>query len=351
MELINATPLPARVFVSKLFRDSDRIGLLLAKATYRLTAGGVELETQAPYPLFGEDQETELGLLPRDDFPRRDDAFEVVLLGAAHAAAGHAVERRTVALSVGDERRELTVFGDRRWEGDGDTHRIGPAEPFVRMPLTYERAFGGTVEVEIDEEAFVPVSDPRNPRGRGFNPEPVARSLCEALKAPAGYPRHAPTRSLPNVEDPTALICTWEDSPDPAGWGALPLASALQGMRSVSLPAEPQPGTLPSLNFHDGVFHRAHPTWVIDRPELDAEVTLTGLSPSHEVVAFRLPQLRVYADYVVGPRAGRCELEPHLLMLLPEVARLYLVFRFAFAFDYPSRERSMRLRFTERARS
>jgi hypothetical protein len=256
-----------------------------------------------------------------------------------------------VALSVGDQRRELAVFGDRRWEGDGDKHQIGRSEPFVRMPLTYERAFGGTAEVEIDREAFVSVADPRNPRGRGFNAGALARSLCEAIKAPAGYPRYDAVRTLPNVEDPTALVRTWDDAPEPVGWGALPVDAALHGTRSIELPTELPSGKLPSLNFRDGVFHRAHPAWVIPRPEPAAEVVMTGLTPGREFISFRLPELRVYADYVVGPRTGSLELAPHLLLMLPEVARFYVVFRLAFAFDYPSGERSIRLRFAEHARS
>lgn len=297
--------------------------------------------------ILDEERETDLGLLPRDDLPRRDDVFEVALLGTAYAPRGRPVERMTVALSVGEERRELAVSGDRRWETDGGEQRIGPATPFVRMPLTYDRAFGGRVEVEVDRESFVEVSDLRNRRGRGFDPGPPAKGLAEMLRCPAGYPRYDEIRLLPNVEDPAAPIRAWEDAPDPASWTPVPMDSAIHAARSVTPPAAGAPGTMPSMEISDAVYHRAHPTWIIARPKHGSLVTMTGLAPDRDVISFHLPAIHIFADYTTGVRTGTRELAPQLLMLLPEEARFYLVFRHAFTFEYPSAERSMRLRIAE----
>jgi hypothetical protein len=73
-------------------------------------------------------------------------------------------------------------------------------------------------------------------------------------------------------------------------------------------------------------------------------VILTGLTPGSEPLSFALPAVRVFVDYVSGLRTGTRELRPHALVLLPEERRFYLVFRHAFTYDYPSAERSMRLR-------
>ncbi|WP_437682408.1 DUF2169 domain-containing protein [Sorangium sp. So ce131] len=350
MELVNVTPVPARLFVARLLGGAHRAGMIVAKATFRVTPQGPALDTQDPVPILAEDHETELGLLPRDDLPRRDEAFEVALLGAAYAPRGRPVQQMTVGLSVGGERRELAISGDRRWEGREGERRIGPAAPFTRMPLTYERAFGGRADVEIDREAFVEVSDLRNPRGRGFDPGPPARGLAEMLRAPEGYPRYDEERLLPNVEDPAAPIRAWDDAPDPASWAPLPMESALHAARSVR-PPDPQdpvePGKMPPMEIHEAVFHRAHPTWIVSRPEPGSVVTMSGLTPDREVVSFRLPALQVVVDYVAGTRAGTRELTPQLLLLLPEEERFYLVFRHAFMFEYPSAERSMRLRLVD----
>ncbi|WP_437482573.1 DUF2169 domain-containing protein [Sorangium sp. So ce1014] len=341
MRLINATAVPAKLVTARLFGATHRIGMVMAKATFRIGPRGTELDTQDPWPLLDEDRVTELGIVPRDDLPRRDDAFEVLVLGAAHAPDGEPVEQMKVSLAVGGERRELLVSGDRAWEG-GVGPRIGAPAPFTRMPLTHERAFGGTVEVEVDREAFVEAMDARNRGGRGFDPAPAVRSLAEMLKPPEGYPRHDALRRLPNIEDPEARIRLPEDAPDPVYWGAVPVDSAIQAARTV---APPSPGSAPGLpEFIDGAYHRAHPRWVIALPEARCRVILAGLTPGKEPVSFALPAVRVFVDYVSGLRTGTRELRPHALVLLPEERRFYLVFRHAFTYEYPSAERSMRLR-------
>jgi hypothetical protein len=67
---------------------------------------------------------------------------DVVLNATAHAPSERAVRRINVELEVNDIRKRLVVIGDR-------LRRSGPfgtaaPEPFVSMPIVYERSFGGT---------------------------------------------------------------------------------------------------------------------------------------------------------------------------------------------------------------
>jgi hypothetical protein len=351
LDLVNKTPLAARLVVAEVRDDPVRIGVVTAKATYRLTAKGAELDTQDPFPLFNEDTPTELGLLPRDDLPRRDPAFEVILLGAAHGFGGRAVEVQRVGLAVGSERRELLVYGDRVWERGLGGARISNPMPFSRMPLTYENAFGGTAVILVDREAPVLLSDPRNPAGKGIDPGPTAEALGKQLRAPAGYPIYEKTRRLPNIESPKALIERWEDAPDPAGWATVPLSTATHALRAIDTsamaPAKGPSPRPPPLVLQDGIFHRAHPDWVIRRPERGAKVVLDGLAPEGRI-EFRLPALRVLGDYVVDEQEGTLELDPHMLVLLPEQSRFYLVYRASFNLVFePGAERCVRLRMAE----
>ena len=122
MELTNSTPLPAKVVVAAPPGQPGRIGILVAKATYKFDLQGrVEIDTQTPFPLFDQDQDTSLGALPNDTGARRGPRFEVMLLGNAHPSRPPATVTK-VALSVGSERRELMVFGDRTW-------LVGPPQP------------------------------------------------------------------------------------------------------------------------------------------------------------------------------------------------------------------------------
>ncbi|WP_432467847.1 DUF2169 domain-containing protein [Agarivorans sp. Z349TD_8] len=78
---------------------------------------------------------------------------EVLVAGAAYPSQGQAAERCRVALQVGPVDKSLVVVGDRylrhRW-----LTKLSQPQPFSRMPLSYERAYGGP-------------NMPNNPIGRG----------------------------------------------------------------------------------------------------------------------------------------------------------------------------------------
>ncbi len=327
MDLVNTTPLAARLDVGGSGPSGRRRGLVVAKATFRIHAGGAtSLDTQDPVPLFHPEAETAAGLLPRDDLPRNDSAFEVFQFGAAYAPGGVPVESMRVALSVGDVRREISVFGDRQWLGHGPGATISRPEPFVRMPLTWERAFGGTCDVLVDVDSPVEVAHPENPLGVGLDAAKTAAELDAFLSCPPGFPQFERSRRLPNLEAPGASIARWEDAPAPACWATIPPGSALRS----------RPGS---------VLYQAHPDWVLERAPASGEpVVMDGMSPAGRI-EFEMPGLSVHLDYALGDRGGSRELTPHALVLLPEERRFYVVYRHPFEVDAPSgEERVARLR-------
>src|SRR5215831_18332716 len=132
MQLINTTPIPARLEAAEVEDMPNRIGMLTAKATFRFALDGkVELETQKPFPLFSDDRPTPLGFLPSDAEPRRDQAFEVIFLGHAYAPEGRPTEYLPVSLTVGSVRREILVIGDRVWNQNGQNSAISRPTPFT----------------------------------------------------------------------------------------------------------------------------------------------------------------------------------------------------------------------------
>lgn len=341
MELVNRTAVPAEATVTTgSDPEGPRVGLLTAKATFRLGEDGPDLDTQDPFPLFEEDEETDLGLLPSDALPRRDPAFEVILLGAAYPPGGEAARSAAVRLTVGSRSRSLAVFGDRWWDAGASATE---PEPFDRMPLTWDRAFGGSVDAWFDEDTVVEVDDPVNPLGKGFDPWPPARRMAGALDSPESYPRIAHRRPLPNLESPDARIGSPEDDPEPACWATVPMEigfSQIRTLREVRDHGEVRDREAAEIR----TYHRAHPDWILDLPAAGAPVRMEGLSPDG-TIAFPLPGLRVLADYVVGERTGSRELRPQMLVLLPEEGAFYLVYRTAFTVDPgPRTERSFRLR-------
>lgn len=342
MEVVNTSPAPVDVAIYAP-PEGVRTAIFTGKATFSFTdAGKVSLEFDDPSPLLAEDEETELGLLPRDSLPRCDPMFEVILLGQAHAPGERPLEHMMVSLAVGEERRWLSVSGDRVWQGEGRGATISPARPFVTMPLTWQRAFGGKREVLIDVESPVDVMDPSNPDGKGFDHIGQARQTAELFKAPAPYPQFDPLRELPNLEDPHFPIQSWEDAPLPACWATARLDSAIvvERLRRAREARPDEPVTLGSPEF----MHRAHPDWVIALPPEGAPVEMDGLLPTGPV-RFPLPSLRLLLDVRLGEEESRVELVPRVLVLLPEERRFYIVYRQFMKYLYKEDEsRTVRVR-------
>jgi hypothetical protein len=321
MPIINRTPVVADYRPGGPDANGERLGMLVAKATFRMLPDGTtELDSDDPYPLYWLDQPTTLGLLPRDDLPRfEEEPFEVVVLGTAYSKNGRPVHELTVALAIGDVRREIRVYGDRTWRVRGAEAVTGEPRVFTSMPLVWERAFGGTAEIEVDDGMIVPIRDERNPAGKGFDPLRNATSLARAFSPDRAFPRApAEPRSLPNLEDPSRAIRALDDEPFPVCWSTVPIGSPLHAARCLETKTPFVPQTLG--------FYRAHPDWLIPRPPRGARVTMDGFS-KHGSLSFRLPSLRVIADYSLSGRSGRRELVPQMLVLLPGERRLYITYR------------------------
>jgi hypothetical protein len=355
LELINKTPIVADVQISvdSVNDDGPRMGMLVAKATFLFDQNGTtELDTQNPFSLFATEEDTELGQLPSDAVQRRDQVFEVVLLGAAYPEGTGAVESMTVKLSVGDVSHTLRVTGDREWS-DGSNPSITPPAPFSRMPLVYERTFGGMCPAQMDSDTVIDIRDSVNHHGRGFDARFLAKHIGENLRAPEGFPSMEYVRQLPNLEHPEHLIEAWDDAPEPYCWATVPQDIAFTQTRFLhyleSKVADDQiPGEEDeySREVMTHVFHRAHPDWITTLPGYQALVTMSGMSPRGEL-SFRIPPLRVIADYELGNRVGTRELVPQLMVLLPEQQRFYIVYRASFTVETtPSMQRSFRLRTT-----
>lgn len=129
-------------------------------------------------------------------------ATDVVLLGHAQATAPN-ISMLDVGLKVGPVQKVARVFGDRYWVKQGGTIVATRPLPFERMPLVYERAFGGWDRAHVDQSHWR--FDSRNPVGRGFG-DPLR--YVEEGKVP-----------LPNVESPTEPLRRYGDAPVPVGFG------------------------------------------------------------------------------------------------------------------------------------
>lgn len=139
-------------------------------------------------------------LLYDTDLYHTKPTTDILLHGHAYAPTGaRTVDTRLLIPRVLD--KTLRVFGDRTWDRGIGGHTLSTPERFERMPLVYERAYGGATG-ETGSETW----DERNPIGVGF-----ATAANDLIGKPA-----------PNIEEPAALISSWRDRPRPAGYGPIP---------------------------------------------------------------------------------------------------------------------------------
>jgi hypothetical protein len=130
---------------------------------------------------------------------------DVIVNGQAVAPRGKPVQELTVAFEIGSSRKEIRVVGDRRWERGILGFVASEPEPFVAMPLVYERAFGGS-DLSHEDPRYHG-ADVHNTVGVGFHRNSDAATID-------GQP-------LPNLEHPKKPMRTWSDTQLPVGLGAL----------------------------------------------------------------------------------------------------------------------------------
>ena len=197
---------------------------------------------------------------------------ELFVRGHAFAPGGTPSPTCPVKVVVGGIEKSLAVLGDRRWVKDVPTE----PEPFVSMPITWDRAFGG--------EGFA-----LNPRGRGFRP----------IVGEDGEPLHP----LPNIEGAGKLISSPKARPDPVGLMPLDFSSPLRlkkaGTYDEQWAKERFPGYADDIDWT--IFNAApEDQWAKEFWAPDTEFEFTHLHPTERTVAGRLPNFVGRAFVVFG---------------------------------------------------
>ena len=183
--------------------DGSPLLLLVVKATYAIGPSGLKLaDEQVPVTWSGESWgkpgESSDKHEPESAFIKL--ATDVALIGHAYPPQKGATEA-LVALQVGPLKKAVRVVGERTWfKSMGHVTATRPL-PFDKIPLTWERAFGGWDRTDAAKPSF----EARNPVGVGFRASP--RHFEEGLK-------------LPNLEDPaTEPLRDFGQKVVPAGFG------------------------------------------------------------------------------------------------------------------------------------
>lgn len=308
MTLINDSGVQAELFRMPL-DDTKMLGIAVAKTTLEVAPdGSLAYDNEDPFPIFNAPEETELGTFPPDAAIRKD---KVDLFVMGHARSAQPVTGMDVTLGVGQFQRSVRVMGRRVWVGTAGSLRASPPVAFTEMPLNWAHAYGGVALVRDDEQ--VPNMD--NAEGRGY--------ILEAGKGEGV--------ELPCVEDPDALIQSWDDRPRPCCFAPLPLGSWLQAEgtyveKADTLEAEPLPS----------VFNFAHPKHRIDAVHPGDHVILVGCTP--EPFRFVVPNLQIMAEVMLEDRRHTFDGIIDGLYLFPDTRRVLIVHRVSFTYSYVREE-------------
>ena len=158
-------------------RDGAEVWLVAVKGTFNIRSDGTTIvsEEQVPVCLAAKysGEPGKSSLLYDADLPRTKVTTDVIVNGHAYASANEPVKSVKVEFRVGSLRKSLWVTGDRFWKRGLFGVELTSIATFVKMPITYERSYGGT-----DSKAKEPKWDPRNPVGT----RPANGSLLEGRR-------------------------------------------------------------------------------------------------------------------------------------------------------------------------
>jgi hypothetical protein len=310
----NKTPF---TFASLLLVDEEGRSLVVPvlKATFdilpdgRCTVAEEQTPIEASGKCWGEDPETSsYRYEPEVAFFK--PGTDVVLNGSACAPSGRAT-RVEVGLSVGPARKTAVVFGDRVWFRSTGGPAISSPVPFEKIPLVYERAYGGWDRRDPDPDRHA--YEPRNPVGTGFR-----------LAFEDGV-------ALPNIEDPSALVRSVSDRPPPVGFGFVSPHWQPRAALAGTYDAAWQKNRAPFLphDFDRRHLNAASPGLVVPQYLRGGEpVTAMGVTP-RGTLAFTLPHVPPPVMRLVHRLEPDRELVGQLdtVIIEPDDSRLFLLWR------------------------
>lgn len=239
---------------------------------------------------------------------------DVVLCGNAWAPSARPTTESLVAFQVAERRKIIRVFGDRTWKSDG----FSKPAPFERMPLVYERAFGGSVRQRDGAGVLV---EERNPVGAGFAGERSASEMVGEL--------------LPNLEDVNKLLTKPGDQVDPACFGFVDPAWLPRRSHAGTYDEAWQRKRAPYLpnDFDPRFFNSACPDLTFDRfLEGGEPVSIQGAS-QRGVLQCTVPRCTLAIAVKVGGQKHSPRAQLETILFEPDDNRMCLSWRAQLACD------------------
>jgi hypothetical protein len=304
LQLDNKTPFTTTL---TLFPDEHGVDTLYVVVLARFTFhGGLRVaDDQRPLrgaDVFHGDPQTSSLRYP-GELHLCKPGTDILVLGEA-ASAGRPVDVLDVGLRVGSRLdKHIRVTGDRTWAPEGERLTSRP-EPFVRMPLQWERARGGPLR---GGDAV----DPQNPVGTGHGDRP------------------------PNLEDPARPMQGRRDMPPPVGFGPLAPTWAPRRDHVGTYDDRWRTTRAPYLpaDFDPRFFHTAPTDQILTTPLRGGEpIELRNFWPTPNLRT-HVPTCQLSAEAQVACKSEPISLHLETLLLEPGEHRMELLWRGALSCD------------------
>ena len=318
MRLLNFTPFSAgiTVVVNKYGRE---FVLAVNKGTFAIREDGTCSIAEAQQPLaYADECYDEPGLSSvryESDFALHKPATDVIVNGSAWASQGRAAFQVDVSLEISTIRKTIRVFGDRQWEYlPVEGYRATTPEPFLSMPIMYERSFGGP-DLSVKDRAQRP-THPGNPVGPGFH---------------GGLHNQIAGTRLPNIENPYDLIRQPGQAVGPVGLGIVARNWRPRFQWAGTYDETWRENYFPFLppDFDDRFFLSAPADQCCAYLRGGERLTLTNATPDGRLV-FDVPSITMPITLV--HRKGSDVFDPLLdtLIIEPDLRRFLITWRAAF---------------------
>ncbi|OEU64450.1 MAG: hypothetical protein BBJ57_01065 [Desulfobacterales bacterium PC51MH44] len=313
LQLVNRTPYQTE---GALLLDINgaEVWVVVVKATFEVTNGKLLLaDEQEPVCLVDEynGEPGASSMKYENELVFNKPGTDIVINGHAYAPQAKPVTKMDVNVRVGRNQKTIRVFGDRIWYRSFVGLSISKPKPFVKMPLIYERAFGGT-----DTSGDKPRkhgTEHRNPIGVGFA---MSKSFLK-------------DKPLPNLEEPANRIKGWKSRPKPAGFGFICKHWKPRRQYAGTYDQKWVEHRLPlyPLDFNFRFFLGAHPDMVaIPHLHGGEPVELFGLTPGG-CLTFNLPQVDLnFSTRLEGKWINHCS-KLGTVIIEPDIPRVMMTWQ------------------------
>jgi hypothetical protein len=319
----NTTGMPAGIAIST-DKDGRQHAVVVVKATFapNPSSGGWRLaDKQQPLVYtdvpFGDPVKSSVRY--ECDFAPYKPRADVIVIGHVYAPRGKAVGQVEATLEVGEVlRKTVCVYGDRTWEPGLMGFRPSEPAPFVKMPLVYENAFGGSDHTHDDPGRQG--SELRNTVGMGYRKNSDPKVL-------EGSP-------LPNLEHASERIKKWSDTPPPACFGVVSRGWRPRVGYAGTYDEKWQEERLPFLpeDFDSRFFNAAAEDQQVDHLRGGETVRCTNMTPSGSF-SFVVPTIELPIVFEFRDRSQTVQPVLDTLVLEPDVPRVMLVWRASTALE------------------